>query len=121
MSLDRKESKVRLHPSSALCLENKKTPGMTAKAIKEIPTNWFIFDEMTRVGHLAMIRGVTAVSPTTVFLFAGPNKLPAQAVSEADAGVQGEDCRLFNVNSCYLFVDNFSLNLCRKPLFRGRK
>ena len=36
-----------------------------------------------------MIRGVTAVSPITVAIFAGPNRLPLEAVSEADAGVQG--------------------------------
>lgn len=36
-----------------------------------------------------MIRGVTAVSPITVAIFAGPNRLPIEAVSEADAGVQG--------------------------------
>jgi hypothetical protein len=37
-----------------------------------------------------MIRGVTAVSPITVAIFAGPNRLPIEAVAEADAGVQGE-------------------------------
>ncbi len=36
-----------------------------------------------------MIRGVTAVSPVTVLIFAGPNRLPMDVVSEADAGVQG--------------------------------
>jgi hypothetical protein len=43
-----------------------------------------------RAGRLAMIRGVTAVSPITVAIFAGPNRLPIEAVAEADAGVQGE-------------------------------
>ena len=42
-----------------------------------------------RAGRLAMIRGVTAVSPITIALFAGPNRLPPEAVSEADAEVQG--------------------------------
>jgi len=36
-----------------------------------------------------MIRGVTAVSPIAIALFAGPNRLPPEAVSEADAEVQG--------------------------------
>ena len=31
---------------------------------------------------------MTAVSPITVLLFAGPNRLPAEAVTEADAAVQ---------------------------------
>jgi hypothetical protein len=42
-----------------------------------------------RAGRLAMIRGVTAVSPIAIALFAGPNRLPPEAVSEADAEVQG--------------------------------
>jgi hypothetical protein len=36
-----------------------------------------------------MIRGVTAVSPIAIAIFAGPNRLPPEAVSEADAEVQG--------------------------------
>ncbi len=58
-------------------------------SVGQIPTDWFVFDEMTRAGHLAMIRSVTAVSPVAVLIFAGPNRLPIEVVSEADAGVQG--------------------------------
>ncbi len=91
-----KESKVRLHPSSVL-LEtgaggNESGHGGAQRfrsSVGRVPTEWFVFDEMTRAGHLAMVRGVTAVSPVTVLLFAGPNRLPIEAVSEADAGVQG--------------------------------
>ena len=36
-----------------------------------------------RAGRLAMIRGVT------------PNRLPTEAVSEADASIQGKYCILF--------------------------
>ena len=43
-------------------------------SVGRIPTEWFVFDEMTRAGQLAMIRGVTAVSPVTVLIFAGPNR-----------------------------------------------
>ena len=43
-----------------------------------------------RAGRLAMIRGVTAVNPITVAIFAGANRLPIEAVSEADSGVQGQ-------------------------------
>jgi len=82
---------VRIHPSSVL---HERSSGQNAKkaaaAAARVPTDWFIFDEMTRAGHFAFVRGVTAVSPLTVALFAGPNRLPADAVSEADASVQGE-------------------------------
>ena len=36
-----------------------------------------------------MVRGVTAVSPVTVLLFAGPNRMPVEVVTEADAAAHG--------------------------------
>ena len=92
-----KESKVRLHPSCCILesVASKDGGQMSSQAnklsVSKIPTDWFIFDEMSRAGHLAMIRGVTAVSPVSVLIFAGPNRLPIEIVSEADAGVQGKD------------------------------
>ncbi len=88
---------MRLHPSSVLLEEAQKKGGgegacsaqRNRSSVGRITTDWFVFDEMTRAGHLAMIRGVTAVSPATILIFAGPNRLPIEAVSEADAGVQG--------------------------------
>ena len=103
-----KESKVRLHPSSVL-LESQQSEGVgtvsaerNRSSVGRIPTEWFIFDEMTRAGHLAMVRGVTAVSPVTVLVFAGPNRLPIETVSEADAGVQGEEMKRSKVQRLYL-------------------
>ena len=40
-------------------------------------------------GHLALVRGVTAVSPVSVLLFAGPNRMPVEVVTEADAAAHG--------------------------------
>ena len=105
---DRKESKVRLHPSSAL-LEaadgggsgsggggggagKKVSSARNRNSVAQIPTDWFVFDEMVRAGHLALVRGVTAVSPVTVLLFAGPNRMPVEAVTEADAAAHGNPC-----------------------------
>ena len=87
---------MRLHPSSVLLAQDpiagpgKVSAALNRLSVGQVPTEWFIFDEMTRAGHLAMIRGVTAVSPFTVLVFAGPNRLPMETVSEADAGVQGK-------------------------------
>ena len=49
------------------------------------PDCWLVFDEMTKAGRLSLIKGVTAVSPLTVALFAGPTRLSAEAVNCADA------------------------------------
>lgn len=88
-----KENKVRLHPSSTL-IDKKSTSkrnsaDLTKTSVARVPTDWFIFDEMTRFGRLALVRTVTAVSPFTVMIFAGPNRLPIGAVSETDSGMQG--------------------------------
>ena len=73
-----KESKVRLHPHSVLLDSSQKSKlsatssGSNQKSLGSISTDWFLFDEMSRAGRLALVRGVTAVSPVTVAIFAGP-------------------------------------------------
>merc|ERR1719318_1086705 len=56
-----KESKVRIHPGGV--------QAGSPLALKNSPTDWFVFDEMTRVGRCAYVRGVTPVSPLAVCLF----------------------------------------------------
>jgi hypothetical protein len=41
-------------------------------AIKKQATDWFMFDEMTRRGKVALLKGVSAVNSITVALMAGP-------------------------------------------------
>lgn len=67
-----KESKVRLHPSSVLAESKNKLP--------DLASDWLVYNEMTRVGRTAYIRGVSLVSQMAVVLFAGPSRLPATAV-----------------------------------------
>ena len=57
--------------------------------LPDISSDWLVFNEMTRVNRTAYIRGVSLVSQLAVVLFAGPSRLPATAVMEADSGVQG--------------------------------
>ncbi len=65
-----KESRVRLHPSSALAAYNKRG--------KDLPSGgWLVFNEMTRAGRTAYLRGVSSVSSLTVALMCGPSRLPA--------------------------------------------
>ena len=58
-----KESKVKIHPGSVV--------GKTVS----LKTDWLVYEEMTRVGRTAYVRGVTAVSPAAVALIGGPSKL----------------------------------------------
>ena len=59
--------------------------GNNSSALKDLPSEWVVFDEMTKAGRLSLIKGVTVVSPLTVALFAGPNRLRADDVDAADA------------------------------------
>ena len=126
---NRKESKVRLHPSSAL-LEaadggsnngvggggKKVSSARNRNSVAQIPTDWFIFDEMVRAGHLALVRGVTAVSPATVLLFAGPNRMPVEAVTEADAAAHGnpylEETSDSEVSNIFFYHGSMTLIEC---------
>ena len=64
-----RESKVKLHPGSVLGMDR------TSRALASLGTDWIMYDEMTRVGRAAYMRGVTPVSPLAVALFAGPARL----------------------------------------------
>lgn len=69
--------KINIHISSVL-------PRKSA-----LPSDWLFYEEMTRAGNQASFTGMacvkccTILSPVTVAIFAGPSKLPADALREA--------------------------------------
>ncbi|XP_037229224.1 3'-5' RNA helicase YTHDC2 isoform X1 [Falco rusticolus] len=80
-----KEKKVRFHPTSVLSQpQYKKIPPENgqAAAIRALPTDWLIYDEMTRAHRIANIRCCSVVTPVTVSLFCGPARLPSNALQE---------------------------------------
>ncbi|CAM2114331.1 3'-5' RNA helicase YTHDC2 isoform X1 [Lepidochelys kempii] len=80
-----KEKRVRFHPTSVLSQpQYKKIPPANgqAAAIQALPTDWLIYDEMTRAHRIANIRCCSAVTPVTVSLFCGPARLPSNALQE---------------------------------------
>ena len=107
-----KESKVRLHPNAVLLNSSdfNKKPKLSStssinnqKILEAISADWFMFDEMTRAGRLALIRGVTVVTPITVALFAGPNRIltsknetndnfPSLSINTMNVGDSDSDC-----------------------------
>ncbi|KAG9487928.1 hypothetical protein GDO78_007629 [Eleutherodactylus coqui] len=53
-----------------------------AAAIQVLPTDWLIYDEMTRAHRIANIRCCSVVTPATIAIFSGPAKLPSNALQE---------------------------------------
>ncbi|KAL7835114.1 hypothetical protein SRHO_G00293610 [Serrasalmus rhombeus] len=80
-----KEKKVRFHATSVLSQpQYKKIPPANAQAaaVESLPTDWLIYDEMTRAHRIASVRCCTVVTPLTVAVFGGCAKLPSTAFQE---------------------------------------
>uniref|UniRef100_A0A671M4S5 RNA helicase n=1 Tax=Sinocyclocheilus anshuiensis TaxID=1608454 RepID=A0A671M4S5_9TELE len=83
-----REKKVRFHPTSVLSQpQYKKIPPANgqAAAVESLPTDWLIYDEMTRAHRIASVRCCSVVTPLTVAIFAGSAKLPSSALQEPAA------------------------------------
>ncbi|KAJ7399956.1 putative ATP-dependent RNA helicase YTHDC2 [Pitangus sulphuratus] len=83
-----KEKKVRFHPTSVLSQpQYKKIPlaNGQAAAIQALPTDWLIYDEVTRAHKIANIRCCSVVTPVTVSLFCGPARLPSNALQASSS------------------------------------
>ncbi|XP_014254890.1 probable ATP-dependent RNA helicase YTHDC2 isoform X2 [Cimex lectularius] len=74
-----KEHKVRVHATSVLT-ENASSK---KKVVEGLPSDWIIYEELTKVGQQSYIRTATVVSPITVAVFAGPAKIPFDAYSDS--------------------------------------
>ncbi|XP_068622480.1 3'-5' RNA helicase YTHDC2-like [Battus philenor] len=75
-----KEAKVAFHPSSTL---NRGT-GVSGsqKSVQNLPTDWVVFEEISRAGRFCFIRCNTLVTPLTVALFGGSLRLPPYALCQ---------------------------------------
>ncbi|KAF6203963.1 hypothetical protein GE061_002301, partial [Apolygus lucorum] len=85
-----KEHKVKVHMTSVL------SDNVSKKAVVEnLPTDWIMYEELTKIGRQPYIRTATVVSPITVAVFAGPSKIPFDALSdshlEGSAGSDSEE------------------------------
>ncbi|XP_041370241.1 3'-5' RNA helicase YTHDC2-like isoform X2 [Gigantopelta aegis] len=85
-----KEAKVRFHGSSVLsaapttdCLKGSATHG---RVVKTLPSDWLIYEEMTRFNRLAYIRCSTLLSSVAVAIFAGPAKLSQEVLRQSEHG-----------------------------------
>ena len=63
-----RESKVRLSPGSVL----------NSASLQSLNTDWLLYEEMSRVGRIALVKGVTPISPITLALFGGSDLASAE-------------------------------------------
>ncbi|XP_068034681.1 3'-5' RNA helicase YTHDC2-like [Anomalospiza imberbis] len=85
---DAKEQKVQFHPTSVLVESQYKKIASAkgqAAAIQALPTDWLIYNEMTRAHKTANIRCCSVVTPVTVCLFSGPARLPSNALQASSS------------------------------------
>lgn len=68
------------HPSSTL----HRGGGITGsqKSVQSLPTDWVVFEEISRAGRFCFIRCNTLVTPLTVALLGGPLRLPPGALTQ---------------------------------------
>ena len=59
------------------------------QTVNKLPTDWLLYEEMTRTHLVSQIKACTVISAVTVALFAGPAKLPQDTVK----GIE-ESCTL---------------------------
>ena len=81
----RANEKIKIHTSSVL-----------PQQFGVLPTDWLFYEEMTRAGKgsyggVACVRCCTVVSPATVAIFAGPSKLPSDALKDSADEVGGKN------------------------------
>uniref|UniRef100_A0A8C6WK60 RNA helicase n=1 Tax=Neogobius melanostomus TaxID=47308 RepID=A0A8C6WK60_9GOBI len=76
-----KEKKVNFHPTSVLSQTQFKESTST-KAAQALPTDWLIYDEMSRGNRMASVRSCSVVTPVTIAVFGGCAKLPCSTLHE---------------------------------------
>ncbi|XP_046559065.1 3'-5' RNA helicase YTHDC2-like [Haliotis rubra] len=83
-----KESKVRFHSQSVLSpaptTEWVNGASTHAKSVRMLQGDWLIYEEMTRFNKMASAKCCTVLSAVAVAIFAGPSKLPTEAIREAE-------------------------------------
>ncbi|GFU19130.1 3'-5' RNA helicase YTHDC2 [Nephila pilipes] len=86
--ITQKESRVRFHHSSVLNklpVNAKHSVAVLRKQmITELPCDWLVYEEMMRTGNIAHAHCCSLITPITVALFAGPARLPLDALHEPD-------------------------------------
>nr|XP_057913244.1 3'-5' RNA helicase YTHDC2 isoform X2 [Doryrhamphus excisus] len=68
-----KEKKVHFHPTSILSSAQQKGD-ISSKSSQALPTDWLVYDEMSRCHRIASVRCCSLVTPITVAIFGGSSR-----------------------------------------------
>ncbi|XP_054613381.1 3'-5' RNA helicase YTHDC2 [Dunckerocampus dactyliophorus] len=68
-----KEKKVHFHPTSILSHPQQKGD-ISSKSSQTLPTDWLVYDEMSRGHRIASVRCCSLVTPITVAIFGGSSR-----------------------------------------------
>ncbi|XP_078688349.1 3'-5' RNA helicase YTHDC2-like isoform X4 [Branchiostoma floridae x Branchiostoma belcheri] len=82
------EKSVRFHNTSVLgqAANPKVTVALShAQSVTKLPTDWLVYEEISRAHRYAYVRCCTLMSPVTVAIFAGPSRLPLDALTDPNA------------------------------------
>ncbi|XP_034942957.1 3'-5' RNA helicase YTHDC2-like isoform X2 [Chelonus insularis] len=89
-----KESKILFHPSSTLRDFSKSSKTnlsqLHSACVKSLPSDWLVYEEMSRCGRFCHAKTVTLVNPMTIALFSGPARLPMDVIYEAESIPESE-------------------------------
>uniref|UniRef100_A0A3B4VGQ8 RNA helicase n=1 Tax=Seriola dumerili TaxID=41447 RepID=A0A3B4VGQ8_SERDU len=98
-----REKKVHFHPTSILSQFKENSSGKLARGL---PTDWLIYDEMSRGHRMASVRCCSMVTPITVAMFGGCAKLPSSALQEPAA--QRATGKLVKEQTALRYLDRWS-------------
>lgn len=73
----KQEKKLLPHVTSVLRERNLKS---SKSILNNLPSEWIVFEEKSRVERLCLVRNITAVTPLTIALFGGPMYIPKNNV-----------------------------------------
>ncbi|GBP79903.1 Probable ATP-dependent RNA helicase YTHDC2 [Eumeta japonica] len=76
------EVRVAFHPSSTLQATAAPPTRHAIRALDALPTDWVVFEEISRAGRFCFVRCNTLVTPLTVALTGGPLRLATGALTQ---------------------------------------
>lgn len=81
--ISKNERKIRFHPSSLLALDPITGNRGNPKAMLEgFPSDWFVYEELAKVGLVSGAKCCTMIHPISLGIFAGPTRLRASSAHE---------------------------------------
>lgn len=74
--MSKNERKIRFHPSSLLSLDpTSGTRGNPKKLLDAFPSDWFVYEELAKIGAVSGAKCCTTIHPISLGIFAGPSRL----------------------------------------------